>query len=145
MIDREKLIELIGDIQNHGIRTEHTGNGVNIFHTSNGQIADYLLTNGVIVPPCKVGDKVYRITHLRSGETIIVEGEMLEIAITHEYGGKISYRFYFLAKGEEYIRRHWSLWCDFAEFGTGVFLSREEAEKALKSVTDTNVGSKGVE
>ena len=35
------------------------------------QIADYLLENGVVVPPCKVGDKVYKVwyTTCRHGES----------------------------------------------------------------------------
>ena len=42
---RDRLIELISQVQYMG--------GLE------GQLADHLLANGVIVPPCKVGDKVY--------------------------------------------------------------------------------------
>ena len=48
MGDRDRLIELM---QNWG--TENTDS----FPFES--VADYLLANGVIVPPCKVGDKVY--------------------------------------------------------------------------------------
>ena len=49
MTERERLIELLlewGNKENDGVRAK--------------SIADYLLANGVIVPPCKVGDKIYR-------------------------------------------------------------------------------------
>jgi hypothetical protein len=39
--------------------------------------ADYLLANGVIVPPCKVGDKVYYISAVGN----IIENEITHIGI----------------------------------------------------------------
>ena len=81
--------------------------------------------------PCKVGDTVYRIVKLLNGEAKIVEGEVFEIAITHEHHDGNECHFYFWAKGEEFTRRHYSIWCDFVDFGKTVFLSRELAEKAL--------------
>ena len=47
MTDRERLIELIKQ-----------GNGGYDFNSLE-RIADHLLANGVIVPPCNVGDTVY--------------------------------------------------------------------------------------
>mgnify|MGYP006864375302 CR=1 FL=1 len=48
MTQRERLIELL-----QSVPADYEGNrGV-------GSIADYLLANGVIVQPCKVGDTVY--------------------------------------------------------------------------------------
>jgi hypothetical protein len=98
------------------------------------EYAEELLANGVIVPPCKVGGTVYRITKLYSHETIIVEGEVFEVSVTHEYGKKITHRFYFWAKGEEFIRRHYSIWCDFDEIGKTVFFTKEEAEEKLRGL-----------
>lgn len=87
----------------------------------------------IIVPPCKVGDTAYRITRLYNGETIIVEGIVFEFAITHESSLKDTYRFYFWAQPDEtYTSRKHSLWCEFVDFGKTVFLTREEAERALK-------------
>lgn len=94
-------------------------------------LADSLLADGVIVPPCKVGDAVYRIVKLLNGETKIVKGEVFEIAITHKHHEENEYSFYFWAKGKESVRRHYSIWCHFIDFGKTVFLTREEAEKAL--------------
>lgn len=102
-------------------------------------VAEYLTANGVIVPPCKVGDVVYRIVKLLVGETTIVKGEVFEITVTNEHWSGIKYRFYFHAKDDkddEFVRRYYSLWCDFTDFGKTVFLSREEAEAALKGADD---------
>ena len=95
-------------------------------------LADFLLAEGVIVPPCKVGQTVFRITKLYNGETIIVEGYAFEFAITHESSERDTYRFYFLAKPDKsHTSREYSIWCEFAEFGKTVFLTRAEAEAAL--------------
>lgn len=48
MNDRDRLIELLQEYTD-----DNNGGG------SNHGLADYLLANGVIVPPCKVGDIVY--------------------------------------------------------------------------------------
>lgn len=50
MTDRERLIELIKKC------VDISRNVTGLF--SWGDVADYLLANGVIVPPCNVGDKV---------------------------------------------------------------------------------------
>ena len=42
---RDRLIELLEEFLDLGYSSSH--------------VADYLLANGVIVPPCKVGDMVY--------------------------------------------------------------------------------------
>ena len=91
----------------------------------------YKSASSTIALPCKVGDTVYYVTKLLNNETVIVEGEVFEFCITHERATKDKYRFYFWAKGEEFIRRQYSIWCDFTDFGKTVFLTREEAEAAL--------------
>ena len=81
------------------------------------KFSDYLLGNGVIVPPCKVGDKVYRIS-TRSGTRIkyIQETTVSRIAIDNE-GIWIFCTCNPIAK---------------CVFGKTLFLTREEAEQALK-------------
>ena len=101
-------------------------------------IADYLLANGVIVPPCKVGETVFKIVKLYGDRIpIIVEGEVFEIALTHE-NGEIKKRFYFLEKGGNKIINRYSLWLDFDDFGKTVFLTKEEAEQALNNFQNGN-------
>ena len=52
MTDRERLIELISKSE---ILCNTCGENTNSYCAE--ALADYLLANGVIVPPCKVGDR----------------------------------------------------------------------------------------
>ena len=126
MIDR--LIELIV-------------NGVVAFSTSTVEyplyeyIADHLLANGVIVPPCKVGDTVYvrwainkaceygiypvKVYALRwdtkkNNFRVCVEGDFQISA----YGGTYT----------QYYRAAFT----WDNVGKSIFLTKEEAERALK-------------
>jgi hypothetical protein len=78
-------------------------------------IADHLLADGVIVPPCKVGDTVY--WYNMGGEIAEAKVKMLGFAVRH-------------SKGFEYD-------VPFDAFGKTVFLTREDAEKALAERSKT--------
>lgn len=101
-------------------------------------IADHILADGWIRPPCKVGQTVYVLAKTASTDNkrssfVILEGIavsreerlndrtrwMLEINISEYPGGKAYVKP--ISVSEE-------------EFGNTVFLSREEAEKALEGV-----------
>lgn len=82
------------------------------------ELADYLLANGVIVPHCKVGDKVYRTSGNYFGEKIF-EGVVAQISIYNN--GEI--RFWEHGHPLSFTPN---------DFGKTVFLSREEAEQKLK-------------
>lgn len=107
MSERERLIELLK--QNCHCEDEDcsncSSNGICFTHRE----ADYLLENGVIVPPVKVGDTIYMIVEKRA-------------RITREY-------FRFIKKTKltflnlERVLKDW---------GKTVFLTKEAAEKALK-------------
>lgn len=83
----------------------------------NEQLAEYLIENGVILPPCKVGNKVYFDTYLH-GDSVGVQSHKVinvkYIIITEPSKGGI---------GAEIP--------DYA-FGKTVFLALEEAEKEIK-------------
>ena len=89
-----------------------------------GIYADHLLANGVIVPPCKVGDTVYvifsqfrnEIAKCRIDEFCIQEDGKWAVADIHYPN--------FVAKRNAAIPFWW--------FGRFAFLTREEAERALK-------------
>lgn len=81
------------------------------------RLTDHLLANGVIVLPCKVGDKVYRTSGNYCGEKIF-EGVVNQINIYNN--GEI--RFWMYGHPLGFV-------CD--DIGKTVFLSREEAEKVL--------------
>lgn len=83
-----------------------------------GLTADHLIANGVIVPPCKVGDTVYSFIQ---GSPVIYEGHVYEII----YNGHVcvyrgTRKGYFTHAFSEY------------DIGRTVFLTREEAEQVLK-------------
>lgn len=108
MTDRERLIDLIisADISLWGTDKPYAE-----------VYADHLLANGVIVPPCKVGDTVYFDTYLRGDSIGVRPHKVIEVKcviMTEPSKGGI---------GAEIP--------DWA-FGESVFLTREEAEKALK-------------
>lgn len=111
---RDRLIEIIKEAK----AIEASGIDCKV---SDEYIADHLLAEGVIVPPCKVGDKIYALTaSLSRVYTYIVT--RLEIC---DNGTKI------FARQLNCRAEHWMCWSD--DFGNNdwVFLTREEAEKAL--------------
>ena len=77
MIQKAKLIDLLKRKQEYGIAIE--GQPALQFTVENHQIASHLLENGVIVPPCKVGDIVYLPNSLR---TDFCEAVVEEIVIS---------------------------------------------------------------
>lgn len=103
MTERERLIELLNKAPK-SLRYE--------------DLPDYLLENGVIVPPCKVGDTVY-----------ILAGHN-----GHKYEKDICEGFYISDNGVTQVRtrnkkgNHGT----YGIMGETVFLTKEEAEKALK-------------
>ena len=103
---RERLIELLRD-------TFNNTKGVCIDFDEAVEInADYLLANGVIVPPCKVGDKIYRCCDGK-----IYEWEVVCVAMYLDETNYID------DSGNEFT--------DY-DIGKSVFLTKEDAENALK-------------
>lgn len=134
MSDREKLIELIVSAD------------ISLFGTDKPYAevyADYLLANEVIVPPCKVGDIVWRIEdvwHLDDRETWVYhyEKEVVEfmirsISISCNSKGKWTKKFRICEVRDGKVIDHQHN-IEFDEVGKTVFLSREDAEKALNGV-----------
>ena len=100
MTDRERLIELLDIIIQPGEKTL-------------GDIADHLLSNGVVVSPYKVGETVYWYSiYNRLAEAKIVALDGAAKARV----GKIDFEY--------------ELFAD--DLGKTVFLTKEEAEQALK-------------
>ena len=119
MTERERLIELLNNKIDYGVKViESQMDDRNNFHDikTNDLVADYLLANGVIVPPCNIDDTVYWI----DGECIS-EGFITTILMASD---EVSYKaLAYYGKEIEFE--------DF-EIGETVFLTKEEAEKALK-------------
>ena len=137
MTDRERLIELIVDKENE-VAQEYPYT-TDTFRIRN--VADYLLANGVIVPPCKVGDTVYIIDTLVdndkcSGCEYYYEGGFGD----HPGCDKTRYGFRSIECIE--IKEHivefgdilW--WLYKNDFNRFVFFTYEDAVKALKENGD---------
>ncbi|MBR2388139.1 MAG: hypothetical protein IKB02_09835 [Clostridia bacterium] len=96
MIERKRLIELLEKV---AIEKDCPQMDV---------VADYLLANGVIVPPAPIGTKYYRVV---------------------EKQGKYKGVFYYIREAK---LDYYNVGKALKDFGKTVFLSREEAEKALE-------------
>ena len=83
--------------------------------------ADHLLAEGVIVPPCYIGQEIWHITKHYDGRIEIRKGKVSMLQQKSDKSWKIR------------ITVNSSVW-DFTpnEIGTEYFLTREEAEKALE-------------
>ena len=106
-------------------------------------IADYLLENGIIVPPCKVGDTVYvinvRYKTLEGEENNIPDHSIEEAVVTGiKYqlpSSALSARFYiFTNKTPSLVSYPLNLETEINIHG--IFLTREEAERALEGGAD---------
>ena len=114
MTDRDRLVEIF---QNRTKDSCH----LNGLYEWADDIADYLISNGIIMPPCKVGDTVYFDTYLHGHSVGVRPHKVIKVKsviMTEPSKGGI---------GAEIP--DWS-------FGESVFLTREEAEKALKERDD---------
>ena len=120
---RERLIELI-----RGARK--TNKGANCDLEREGLFADYLLANGVIVPPCKVGDTVYFISsryetieRRKTQVDFVDEGVVDNIVVGQKGVPQID------------VCNDDNVWMFFdadEDFGRVAFLTREDAERVLK-------------
>jgi hypothetical protein len=92
------------------------------------KLVDDLLDGGVIVPPCKVGDRLYQVMD----ENKICECEVVSFHYAGEdklYADVESCKHKFMGY-TMYSKAAWSV--NVNRLGITVFLSREEAEQALK-------------
>lgn len=86
------------------------------------KIADYLLENGIIVLPVKVGDTVYTVSKKRGiGAKMVVE-----ISWKRDWAGT-DLGWGLILSGKRSNNRY-----NVSNIGKTVFLTKEQAEKALK-------------
>ena len=113
MTERERLVELLkNDSCQSPMLCDPNCKYANLKRCYEERTADYLLENGVIVPPVKVGDTVY----------IIERGNYIIPLCGHR-------KPHWEKKIEKCSFKYWML--DNHKFGENIFLTREEAEKAL--------------
>ena len=120
MTERERLIELINNYPCMSTAEDR------FLESISEDLTDYLLANGVIVPPCKVGDKVYYINryyHIALYKDKIYEAKVVRI-VTTSLGTALVIQIRDESGCTEIP--------NIKDFGKTVFLTKEEAEKALK-------------
>ena len=105
------MIELLNTRQDRGQKWNYFENGQSVESVTNEILADYLLANGVIHIPCKVGDMVYQTDGVR-----IYELTILDIS---------------LHKNMPYYETD-AIDFDDTVIGKTVFLTKEEAERELE-------------
>ncbi len=122
---RDRLVELLAE------SSEKVGDYIDSRHIVptaeevHSLRADYLLANGVIVPPCKVGDKVYEVLlkcdYIRSLNVVGFHlGKFPDLRGHKRKEYLVCYSDYSLTR------------VDIDKFGKTVFLTKEEAEAKLK-------------
>lgn len=111
MTDRDRLIELNRNAKLYAQEKADERGGLVCIDDE----VDYLIANGVIVPPCKVGDTIYQIDGVR-----IYQSAIHEITYT-------SSKVIFVTENIVF---------DDTAIGTSIFLTPEEAEKALERSKD---------
>ena len=128
MTDRDRLIELLKAIEKDPAITCPHWNENDCFNCPydkeetcdmEARKADYLLANGVILPPCKVGDILW-IPSVNSNK---VYSKVIKEILIHEKDGEIG----------KYVYAS-SAYFPFENIGKTVFLTKEDAEEKLKEL-----------
>ena len=109
---RDRLIELLREVDN-----------MRLMRCGFSECADHLLANGVIVPPCKVGDTVYEFFDVRGFYSIT------ELIVENIVVGVNPPKCVLYTKSKQSNSKD-RFFND--SFGKTLFFTREEAEQALK-------------
>ena len=114
---RDRLVELLdkSDATLKNTKKEH----------HNGYRANYLLANGVLCPPCKLGDTVYRVVTMGTGVTF------KRIPHTHIYK-EVPQTIKTFIRCVEVTKNNFFDVCE--NWDKKAFASKEEAENALGGV-----------
>ena len=124
MTGKEKLVELLRQCVTQNITLDPDCWDA-IIDVDYGTMADSLMESGVVVLPCKVGDKVYVINRTMN---VVFENTVIFLCCGHSSDWKNYIKTRWVGeRGNESIRK-WT----FRQIGRYVFLTREEAEAALK-------------
>ena len=149
MTERERLIKLIEDgtriaydrsleeVRRIVKENHHFNSATDRTVSISEMVADYLLENGVIVPPVKVGNIVYIDNAPHNVVYITIEEDGISYCAKYDcdeyecckecpFAKEISFGEVIMCEGNEYHE------FTASDIGKTVFLTREEAEKALE-------------
>ena len=143
MTERERLIELIEagtriaydrsleDVKRIVKENHHFNSATDRTVSVSEMVADFLLENGVIMPPVSLGDKIYEIISPKDREPYFITATVCAVHIADGSRNSCQHKreSYIVAEcsGTKYVHKY-----PISKFGKSVFLTREEAEKALK-------------
>lgn len=110
MTDRNNLIKLIQEAEDEYMVYEMAEQALanEVFKSREEYIADYLITTGVILSPVDIGKTVYKVS---------LRGKIVSLNV-------VNYDYDVITSPYDLM--------SFNSFGKTVFLTREEAEKALE-------------
>ena len=128
MTERESLIELLNEAK-FGVNKHTLADHLMSFAVEG--IADYLLANGVVVPPCKVGDKVYEIEKECLGCIHFTDGGYSDFCECTLDDNKLMFEADFDKECVHKIIETKFMYSMIDKIGKTVFLTKEDAEKAL--------------
>lgn len=122
---RNRLIKLLKQAEKQQSLNAVCGDIDSLIDSPKGAefIADYLLANGVVVPPCKVGDMVYFIIE----DDVTEEGKY----ISKQQINDVSTRGFFVS--DSLTEENCGCFEPYSNFGKTAFPSEEEAQRALKN------------
>lgn len=140
MTDRERLIKLLADVEKNPDITCPNPKNVgacrickhkinDLFCDAISREADYLLDHRVIVPPCKVGDTVYSYCETFG---VILPYFVEAVIIRYCDKNEIDYQYEANCHNSEADELLDDIDFEIDDIGKTVFLTLEEAEKALK-------------
>ncbi len=131
---RDRLIELIAQIEREyaEYHSDCEEAGVTIMTSFEDMLADHLLAEGVIVPPCKVGDTVYKVVN---DKRVKKPYECKVVGFWYSADERCN-NVHLVRYVNDIFDSSFSI--PFADFGKTVFLTREEAEKALERRENDN-------
>ena len=130
---RDRLVELIKECFNKESDIMFCENRPLEFDEWTGIYADHLIANGVMLPPCKIGETLYCIVFQPvSCKLSVKTGFVKEFRITKE-------TLCVNIVDCEYIRyANLNINVPYDEFGKTVFLTKEQAEQKLKEMRVEN-------
>ena len=132
MTERERLIELLkSDSCESPMLCDPNCKYANLERCYEERTADYLLENGVIVPPVSLGDKIYEIISPKDREPYFITATVCAVHIADGSRNSCQRKreSYIVAEcpGTKYVHKY-----PISKFGKTVFLTQEEAKQALK-------------
>lgn len=120
MADRDRLIELLSESPWDYL----------ICKSNRASLADHLLANGVIVPPCPIGSRIYMLVTRKTHSFEFKNKKMIRLENQHTFIFKT-----------HLTRRNFFKIID--SFGKTTFLTEEEAEAKLKELQSETQSVKG--